>query len=144
MDVYQRHEGVPPLKYLARPFARRMQPKTLHTVLRWTIPPLFEMKKALYKIPVAGEAIADLIPIGPLSHKPKLDYTDEELKEVKILSALDMLSPAHDHPQRIEDVRAWFEEAGLEGIQIKLGFNGINAKGKKPISPPEHHSRPNH
>ena len=143
-DVYQRHEGVPPLKYWARPFARRMQPQTLHTVLRWTIPPLFELKKALYKIPVAGEAIAALIPIGPLSHKPKLDYTDEELKEVKILSALDMLSPAHDHPQRIEDVRAWFEEAGLEGIQIKLGFNGINAKGKKPISPPEHHSRPNH
>jgi hypothetical protein len=73
-----------------------------------------------------------LIPIGPISHAPRLIYTDEELKQVKILSALDMLSPVHDHPQRMDDVQRWFEEAGLVEIQLKRGYNGINAKAKRP------------
>jgi SAM-dependent methyltransferase len=133
IDVYQRHTGLfPPLKYWVRPFVTWMGPQKIHSLLRVTIPPAFELKKALYKIPAVGRPIGELIPIGPISHKPKLDYTDEELKEVKILSALDMLSPAHDHPQRIEDVRAWFEDAGLTEVYLGTGFNGINARGKKP------------
>jgi SAM-dependent methyltransferase len=132
IDVYQRNRFVPALKYWVRPFVTWMGPQRIHSLLRATIPPVFELKKVLYKIPAVGKAIGALIPIGPISHKPKLDYTDEELKEVKILSALDMLSPAHDHPQRIQDVRAWFEEAGLTDIYVGTGFNGINARGKKP------------
>ena len=131
IDVYQRNRLVPALKYWVRPFVTWMGPQKIHALLRMTIPPAFELKKALHKVPVGGKPIGNLIPIGPISHKPKLDYTDEELKEVKILSALDMLSPVHDHPQRIEDVRAWFEQAGLVNIQLKTGFNGINAKGKR-------------
>ncbi|MBI3669971.1 MAG: class I SAM-dependent methyltransferase [Acidobacteria bacterium] len=132
IDVYQRNRFVPALKYWVRPFVTWMGPRKIHALLRVTIPPAFELKKALYQVPVVGKPIGNLIPIGPISHKPKLEYTDEELKEVKMLSALDMLSPVHDHPQNIEDVRAWFAEAGLVDIQMKTGFNGINAKGKQP------------
>ena len=132
VDCYLRHKFIPPLKYWVRPFVRQMEPQTLHKLLSWTIPPAFEVKKALHKIPVAGPAIGKLIPIGPVSHKPKLDYTDEELKQVKILSAFDMLSPVHDHPQRIEDVRGWFQEAGLDTVHIAPGYNGITARGRKP------------
>ncbi len=132
IDVYQRHRLLPPLKYWIRPLVKWMRPPTLYSLLRATIPPLFNLKKALYKIPVVGKPIGDLIPIGPVSHRPRLDYTDDELKEIKILSAFDMLSPRYDNPQRMEDVRSWFEEAGLVDIQTRLGFNGINAKGRKP------------
>jgi hypothetical protein len=66
-----------------------------------------------------------------IAHAPRLNYTDEQLKQVKILSALDMLSPVYDQPQRMEDVRRWFENAGLVDVQLKRGYNGINGKGRR-------------
>jgi SAM-dependent methyltransferase len=132
IDVYEKTNGFPPLKYLVRPFVKHLSTKSLYNLLRLTIPPAFEVKKAIHRIPALGPSLGVLIPIGPVSHAPRLNYTDEELKQVKILSALDMLSPIHDRPQRMEDVRMWFEEAGLVEIQLKRGYNGINAKGKRP------------
>ena len=133
IDCYQRHTGLfPSLKYWVRPWLTWMGPRRVHKLLSWTIPPAFEIKKALHKVPLVGKAIGNLIPIGAISHKPKLDYTDEELKQVKILSALDMFSPVHDHPQTIETVRQWFVDAGLVDVYVGTGFNGINARGRKP------------
>lgn len=133
IDVYQRREGLfPPLKYWVRPWVTWLGPNRVHKLLSWTIPPAFETKKALCKIPWVGKPLGSLVPIGPISHKPKFDYTDEELKQVKILSALDMLSPAHDHPQTIETVQGWFVEAGLTDVHVGTGFNGINARGRRP------------
>jgi len=134
IDCYQRHTGLfPPLKYWVRPWLTWMGPVRIHKLLSWTIPPAFELKKALYKFPFVGKPIGNLIPIGPISHKPKLDYTDEELKQVKILSALDMFSPVHDHPQTLEMVGRWFDEAGLTDVYVGTGFNGINARGKRAV-----------
>jgi SAM-dependent methyltransferase len=133
IDVYQKHTGLfPPLKYWARPFLTWMGPQGVHKFLSWTIPPAFAVKKALYQVPVVGKLIGKLIPIGPVSHEPRLNFTDEELVQVKILSALDMFSPVHDHPQAIETVRKWFADAGLVDIYVGMGFNGINARGRKP------------
>ena len=132
IDVYEKTTGLPPLKYIARPFVKPLGTEGIYRLLSWTIPPAFEFKKALYRIPAVGPRLGSLIPIGPISHAPRLNYTDEELKQVKILSALDMLSPVYDQPQRIEDVRTWFEHAGLVDVQLKRGYNGINAKGTRP------------
>ena len=132
IDVYQMHAGVPPLKYWARPFVSRMKTETIYNLLNWTIPPAFEAKKALHAIPKIGPTLGKLIPIGPISHAPRLIYTDEQLKQVKILSALDMLSPKYDQPQSSETVRQWFDEAGLVETQIWIGYNGVNAKGRRP------------
>jgi SAM-dependent methyltransferase len=133
IDVYQKHTGLfPPLKYWARPFLTWMGPQGVHKFLSLVIPPAFALKKALYKMPLVGKPIGNLIPIGPVSHAPRLNFTDEELIQVKILSALDMYSPVHDHPQTLEDVRAWFSGAGLVDVHVGTGFNGINARGRKP------------
>ena len=132
IDVYEKTTGFPPLKYIARPFVKPLGTEGIYRLLSWTIPPAFEFKKALYRIPAVGPRLGSLIPIGPISHAPRLNYTDEELKQVKILSALDMLSPVYDQPQRMEDVRTWFERAGLVDVQLKRGYNGINAKGTRP------------
>jgi SAM-dependent methyltransferase len=132
IDVYEKSRGFPPLKYLARPFVKHLSTKTLSRLLGWTIPTAFELKKVIHRIPLAGPWLGGLIPIGPISHAPRLNYTDEQLKQVKILSALDMLSPAYDQPQRMEDVEEWFKDAGLIEIQLKRGYNGINAKAKRP------------
>ena len=131
IDVYEKPRGFPPLKYLARPFLRPLGTKGIYNFLRCTIPPAFAVKKALTRIPAVGPHLGAAIPIGPISHAPRLNYTDEELKQVKILSALDMLSPVYDQPQQMEDVRKWFDDAGLVDVQLRRGYNGINAKGKR-------------
>jgi len=133
IDCYQKHTGLfPPLKYWARPFLTWMGPKGVHRFLSIVIPPAFYLKKALYKIPGIGKPIGNLIPIGPVSHAPRLIFTDKVLIQVKILSALDMFSPVHDHPQMLETVRHWFTDAGLVDVYVGTGFNGVNARGKKP------------
>jgi 2-polyprenyl-3-methyl-5-hydroxy-6-metoxy-1,4-benzoquinol methylase len=133
IDCYQRHTGLfPPLKYWARPFLTWMGPKGVHKFLSLVIPPAFYLKKGLYKIPVIGKPLGNLIPIGPVSHAPRLIFTDQVLVQVKILSALDMFSPMHDHPQTLDTVRQWFSDAGLVDVYVGTGFNGINARGRKP------------
>ena len=131
IDVYEKSSGFPPLKYLVRPLVKPLGTKGIYYLLSCTVPPAFELKKALCKIPAVGPRIGALIPIGALSHAERgLNYTAKQLKQVKILSALDMLSPVYDQPQRVEDVRAWFEEAGFHDFELKRGYNGINAKGR--------------
>lgn len=61
-----------------------------------------------------------------------LNCTDAELKQVKIQNVLDMLSPKYNQPKKIEDVRARFVEAGLIEVKTRLGYNGINARGRRP------------
>jgi SAM-dependent methyltransferase len=132
IDVYQKTGFPPPLKYWARPLTRRLSPQSLYRLLGTTIPMAFDLKSALDRIPGIGSRLAGLIPIGPLSHRSiGLDYTQEELKQVKILSAFDMLSPRYDLPQTMEEVRTWLEEANLAQIEMKIGYNGINAKARK-------------
>ena len=132
IDVYEKWRRVPPLKYLVRPMVKPLGTKGIYRLLSWTIPPAFELKKAVSRIPAMGPRIGSLIPIGPLSHAGKgLNYAEDELKQIKILSALDMLSPAYDQPQRMEDVRGWFEQAGFREFELTRGYNGINAKGRR-------------
>jgi SAM-dependent methyltransferase len=133
VDVYERSNGFPPLKTFVRPVTKRMKTESLYKLLSWTIPPAFDVKKAIHRVPAVGPELAKLIPIGAISHAERgLNYTDDELKQVKILSALNMLSPAFEHPQRLEDVRRWFDESGLVEVELKRGYNGINGKGRRP------------
>jgi SAM-dependent methyltransferase len=132
VDVYEKEVGVPSLKRIVRPILTPLGTERIYKLLTWVIPPAFELKKALHRIPTIGPQIGKLIPIGPISHAPRLIYTDEELKQVKILSALDMYSPLYDQPQSMDTVRRWFDDAGLVEVKLKRGDNGIDAKGKRP------------
>jgi SAM-dependent methyltransferase len=135
IDVYSKTGFPPPLKYWVRPITRRMPPRALYAVLSHLVPLAFEIKSLVHRAPAIGPRMAELIPIGPLSHAEiGLHYSDSELKQVKVLSAFDMLSPRYDLPQKIADVHGWFEEAGIVGIETRLGYNGINARGRKPLS----------
>jgi SAM-dependent methyltransferase len=132
VDVYEKEKGFPSLKRIVRPILTPLGTERIYKLLTWLIPPAFELKKALYQIPAIGPKIGGLIPIGPISHAPRLIYTDEELKQVKVLSALDMYSPVYDQPQSMDAVQQWFNDAGLVQVTLKRGDNGIDAKGKRP------------
>jgi len=74
--------------------------------------------------------LAALIPIGPISHQPKLDYTNEELKQVKILKRARHVLAGARHPQTIETVRQWFADAGLVDVYVGTGFKWHPTPGK--------------
>lgn len=133
IDCYEKHTGLlPPLKYWVRPFLTWMGPERLHEFLSRTIPPAFYVKKALVKVPFIGKFLGALIPIGPVSHAPKFNFPDQELIQVKINSALGWYAPVCDNPQTKPTVRQWFSDAGLVDVFVGNGFNGINARGRKP------------
>ena len=136
IDVYEMRIRIPAVEIyracpILRPLGPRLESESKQKCLTWLIPPAFELKKALHHIPVVGPQIGRLIPIGPISHAPRLIYTDEELKQVKILSALDSTTPVYDQPQRMETVSAG-SRCRLTDVELKRGYNGINAKGKRP------------
>jgi hypothetical protein len=53
------------------------------------------------------------------------------LREWAILDTFDMLSPRYDAPQTLENVREWFRVAGLDAVEVEIGYNGIEGRGKK-------------
>jgi hypothetical protein len=53
-------------------------------------------------------------------------------KEFAVLDIFDFLSPAYDIPQTAVSLREMFISAGLEGIEVHPGYNGLEGRGRKP------------
>jgi SAM-dependent methyltransferase len=121
------------LKYWCRPFFKWWKPTWLFAFWSVVISIAYDFKRLLNAIPLIGKYVAKSVPIGRLNYEPEFHFTVQELKEIKTLSVFDMISPTYDQCQKIEDVRMWIQEAGLEIIKLNTGFNGINAKARKPL-----------
>jgi 2-polyprenyl-3-methyl-5-hydroxy-6-metoxy-1,4-benzoquinol methylase len=117
-------------KHLLRMITKRMPPRTLFHAVRGGICKTYDVKMALSKIPRVGNALHRVIPIGKLK---RYDWNPEQMKQIKTLNVFDMLSPMYDFPQRLETVRNWIMNERLELIKCDLGYNGINAKARRPI-----------
>jgi len=119
------------LKYLLRPFFKWWKPPWLFAFCSFAISLAYDAKLFLTKIPLVGKLLSGFIPIGKLNYEPDYHFSASEMKEIKTLSMFDMLSPRYDKPQRLTDLRAWMQEAGLQILELSLGYNGINARAKK-------------
>ena len=60
-----------------------------------------------------------------------LRLPEAQLKEWAYLDFFDMLSPAHDHPIRLETFRGFLEESGLKNVEAHPGYNGWEGRGIK-------------
>ena len=49
------------------------------------------------------------------------DAPDDALRVLAALDTFDMLSPIHDRPQTIAEVRRWFRDAALTDAVVRLG-----------------------
>lgn len=128
VDAYTRNfAALLQWKYLLRPITRRMRKETLYHLVEVITPPLVPVAKLLRRI--AGRLGARLVPIVEYSHlglRPELNV------QWAILDTFDMYSPAHDHPQSLETVTCWFQDAGFEDIQVRHGLNGVVGSGRRP------------
>ena len=115
-------------KYLLRPITRRMDQQRLYRMIDTWVPRLIPITQALRR--TFGRHGARLSPIAEYSD---LGLPPDTNRRWAILDTFDMYAPAHDHPQSVEGVRRWFEDAGLEQIEVGNGPHGLVGRGRRGV-----------
>lgn len=139
VDVYKRNDTIRGwigklfgTKYFVRPLTRRMAPERLYRCVSTYVHTMWPLARLIHRIPKIGRwlnwrlLIADYRDVYPLSEKHLLEWA--------ILDTFDMLSPRYDFPQTLETVRQWFAQAGLMEVDVHFGYNGIEGRGRRPLS----------
>lgn len=131
VDVYRKDGLIRPWKskYLWRPITTRMQPETLLRFLEWFIPKWLPFDTAIKKIPYLGNYLGSVIPCWNYWNR---QLSDEQKVKWAIMDTFDALAPAYDLPATIDDVHAWFREAGLTDVVVRPGGNGVVGNGRTP------------
>jgi SAM-dependent methyltransferase/uncharacterized protein YbaR (Trm112 family) len=135
-DIYDKRKGLLGLLepfyrtyYWLRPITRRMPPALLYRLVSVYIRCMWPLAKLINKLPFVGRKINRMLLV--VDYRGRYDLTEDMLKEWSILDTFDLLSPAYDQRQPIGTFRSWFEEAGLDRIDVHYGFNGIEGRGIK-------------
>jgi SAM-dependent methyltransferase len=133
-DIYElRLATLLTTKYWVRPFTRRMPPDKLYRRVTAYVDFMWPLARRLRRIPGIGKSLNWALLVADYSRLlPGAD--DATLKQWAYLDTFDMLSPAHDHPETLGGFRRWFREAGLTDIEAHYGYNGIEGRGRKPVS----------
>ena len=130
VDVYPaRMRSLISWKYVLRPLTKRADKDRLHKIIAALTPPLVPLSAWLYRF--AGRVGARLLPIVQYNH---LGLPPAVNREWAILDTFDMYAPAHDHPQTLNTVRRWYEEAGFVSVTVAYGPNGVIARGRRPAA----------
>jgi hypothetical protein len=120
-------------KYWLRPFTRQIPPERLLPAVARMVDLLWPVSLALGRVPGVGRRLRHALPIA--NYDGALPLTASELKEWAVLDTFDMLAPAHDHPQTVATLRAWFEAAHLAGIEVfRRGL--VVGRGRDPEAGP--------
>jgi SAM-dependent methyltransferase len=119
-----------PSKYWVRPFTKNVPPEILYRRCQAYINFMWPFACVVSRIPRLGHWLNWRLVIA--DYRGKYDLSEEMLKEWAILDTFDMLSPAYDYPQTIETFTRWFQEAGLQQIDVHYGYNGIEGRARKP------------
>src|SRR4051812_20840866 len=130
VDVYAaRIRSLISWKYALRPLTKRADRRSLYRIIAAVTPPLVPLSAWLYRR--AGRLGARLLPIIQYDH---LGLSPALNREWAVLDTFDMYSPAHDHPQTVDTVRRWYEEAGFVSVSVGYGPNGVIARGRRPAA----------
>jgi SAM-dependent methyltransferase len=134
IDCYRLDWRTPFLgKYWLRPLTKRLTPSTLHRLVRahvaWTYPLTGALQAAVGD---RGRSLSWALALADYRGVYQADPIT--LRRLAELDTFDMLAPAHDHPQTLGQVRRWFARNGLEEVQVRPGWNGIEAVGRKPAA----------
>lgn len=133
VDVYRRPRGLRRLtatKYYVRPLTRRMQPQALYKLTSRYIRGMWPVARVLRRVPYVGIRLnwALLIPDYGLTYR----MSEAQLREWAELDLFDMLSPTYDYPQDVSTLRDWFVEARMTDVDVHVGHNGIEGRGRVP------------
>lgn len=121
--------GTVGFKYLLRPVTRRWDFERT-TRFAWALEKLFwPVTRWARKRGVLGKAVMRLLPIS-CAHLQGLPLAEADFREWTRLDTIDMYSPAHDHPQRFGQVKAWLEQAGF-AVDSRHPHGGISITARR-------------
>ena len=103
-------------KYWLRPLTRRVPPERLFGMVTRMVEMLWPVSLALGRAPGIGRRLRHALPIA--NYEGLLPLSPTQLKEWAVLDTFDMLAPAHDHPQSVDTLRSWFDEARLANAEV--------------------------
>ena len=129
VDVYRRHAGLKQLlntRYWVRPITRRLPPALLYRLVQAYVRVMWPVAVALHQVPVLGRRLVSALLIP--DYRGVHDLPEPIRRDWAVLDLFDMLSPRFDQPQTLETVEEWFGEAGLREIDVRYGYNGIQAR----------------
>jgi 2-polyprenyl-3-methyl-5-hydroxy-6-metoxy-1,4-benzoquinol methylase len=130
IDVYAaRLRSLISWKYVLRPLTKHANKERLYRVIATLTPPLVPLSAWLYRW--FGRAGARLLPMIQYAH---LNLSPSVNRDWAVLDTFDMFAPAHDHPQTLETVRLWYQDAGFTDVHVSYGPNGVIARGRRPVS----------
>ena len=103
-------------KYWLRPWTKRLPAEQLFAFVSRMVDVLWPVSLALGRVPHVGRKLRHALPIA--NYEGLLPLTPAQLKEWAVLDTFDMLAPAHDHPQTVETLQEWFQEAQFREVEI--------------------------
>lgn len=104
-------------KYLIRPITRRIPKPLLLEMIRSSMPVLFPLTEALFRLPLVGKVASFFIPVANYPHRR--DLTVEKRYQETILDTFDALSPQFDSPMTAGEVEAVLRSAGVESYTFR-------------------------
>jgi glycosyltransferase involved in cell wall biosynthesis len=131
VDVYARRwfTYLAYTRYWVRPLTRRVAPERLYGWTERYVHALWPVVRLLGRVP-GGARIAGALLVADNGREYGL--SDELRREWAVLDTFDTLHPAYDIPQPLSTVRRWLAEAGLEEVEAHHGWNGVEARGRRP------------
>jgi len=115
-------------KYWLRPLTKRIAKPQLFSRLKRLVPVLLIFSRTLGCVPVIGKLLKRMVPVA--DYKNILPLSKRQLREWALLDTFDWLSPEYDSPQTSKRLRLWFEESGLDGIEV-LKAGHLVGRGQK-------------
>ena len=117
-------------KYWIRPLTKRMPQESLFRLVKVMVRYLLPVSLVIGRTPRVGRKLRYAIPVA--NYEGVFPLSKAHLREWAILDTFDMLSPMHDHPQSAQTLATWFEQAGMEEIEVfRRGF--YVGRGVKPL-----------
>ncbi|HEU4406195.1 MAG TPA: class I SAM-dependent methyltransferase [Polyangiaceae bacterium] len=117
IDVYAAPLSYLHPRHLLRPLTKRLPAPVLYRGVERAVPFLLPLSTALHRVPVAGEALARLVPVA--NWRANVPLPSERLwREWAVLDTFDWLSPAYEQPQRRRTLERWVRELGLARAEV--------------------------
>ncbi len=125
-------------KYIFRPFTSRINHVRLLSMIERNIDWLMTCYDFFAKLGL-NKLVNRFLPICDIATTIPADLTKEQRRQWAILDTFNMLSPAYDKPQRMEDVKKRFLKHGLTSVEGEIvqyaGDNSVQVvRGKKPTT----------
>ncbi|MEO8481810.1 MAG: methyltransferase domain-containing protein [Acidobacteriota bacterium] len=119
-------------KYYLRPVTRRIRPQRLFPIVQRYVRAMYPLLGLPHRIVGSRAARAMGQVVGICDYRGYFALSSEKHFELCLLDTFDMLSPAHDHPKTLATIQRWFSDARLQAVEVKPGYNGVEARGRRP------------